>query len=97
MGRKAKKRKQRLEEMRSSMYRSHDEIDAEEKVREFMESPDYQLMYMDSTVPIWVFSNQKTREFITIGHRPAVVSMGEAFDRVLEEAQQELVDKASLN
>ena len=79
------------------MYRSHEESEAQEKVGKFMADPDYELMYMDPSVQIWVFSNRKTREFTTIGDRPAVMAMGEAFDRVLEEAREEKANKASLN
>ena len=97
MGKKAKKRRQRLEEFRSSLLRSHEEGEAQQKVREFMSDPDCDLMYMDPTVPIWVFCNRRTREFTSIGDRPAVMAMGEAFDRVLEEAQEERDNKPGLN
>ena len=97
MGKKAKKRKERKGEDPSTVLRSHCDSEAQKKVREMLASPDYELMYMDQYVPIWVFCNKETMEFTSIGHRPAVMAMGEAFDRAIEETRREAADKASLN
>ena len=97
MGKKAKKRKQRLDELRTSTYRSHDEFDFEKKVKEFQADPDCEQWYMDATVPIWVFFNKKTREFTTIGNHSDVMAMADSFDRAMDEIQNEKEAKASLN
>ena len=97
MGKKAKKRKQRLEEVRTSELHDHDENEAWDKAREFIADQDYDLLYMDPSIPIWLFSNKKTREFTTIGRRHAVMGMSAALDRAMEEVLQKKANKASLN
>ena len=85
MGKKAKKRQQRNESNESGYPQSLEPNEFEGKLMGYVESPDHQLIFMDPSWPVFVFSNEKTGEMATIGDRQGCFKARQAIERGIAE------------
>ena len=55
------------------------------KVTQYMEDPKWEMMYMNPSMPIYIFRHKKSAEVATIGDRRACLKFRDAMDRVLSD------------
>ena len=97
MGKKAKKRAKRKELPLDSARESFTEVDAHQAIMRYVNDPDFETVWMDPQVPLFVFMNKKTNELASIGDVDAVMESRDAFNRAAAETTREFAEKARLN
>lgn len=97
MGRKAKIKAIRNRLLKTSTGRYEKDVDAMEKIKEFQENPNFQLAFMDPSVPIFLFINEKSGETVILGNREAIPGMRKCLSQAIAETVYEQSEKASLN
>ena len=97
MGKKAKKRAKRTEPSNDPSTERFGEVDAHEAIMRYVDDPDFETVWMDPQVPLFIFMNKKTAEIASIGDVDAVMESRDAFDRAVTETTREFAEKARLN
>lgn len=85
MGKKAKKRKERKEFDWGGDPKNLEPNEFEGQMVRYTEDPDWQLVFMDPHMPIWMFMNDKTNEIASIGERQACLRARLAFKAAVEQ------------
>ena len=97
MGKKAKKRKQKKVLDCLLDPRSLEPNEFEGQLMKYIEDPDYEMLFMNSAVPVYVFSNKNTHELATIGARGACLATRQAVVRALADEERRQKDLEGLN
>ena len=97
MGKKAKKRAKRKESVFDHATERFTEVDAHEAIMRYVKDPDFETLWMDPSVPLFVFINKETNEVASIGDIDAVKESRDAWGRAIDETRREFAEKARLN
>ena len=85
MGKKAKKRKEKRDSGLPANAKSLEPNEFEGQLMRYVEDPNWEMLWMDPTAPIWVFTNEVTKEVASIGDRAACIRTRKAFDRAVRD------------
>lgn len=85
MGKKAKKRKEARGMLEDTVMENLSPNEGSGKVTRYMEDPNWEIMYMDPSIPIYIFRHRDSWEIASIGDRQACLKFRDAIDRVLSD------------
>tara|TARA_A100001015_G_C15016470_1_gene725791 strand:+ start:599 stop:892 length:294 start_codon:yes stop_codon:yes gene_type:complete len=97
MGKKAKKRAKRKESPLELGTERFLEVEAHETIMRYVDDPDFETIWMDPSIPLFVFMNKKTNEVASLGDIEAVMESRDAWARAVAETTREFKEKARLN
>lgn len=85
MGKKAKKRKEAREILETTVMQKLSPNEGDGQVTRYMEDPKWEMMYMNPSMPIYIFRNKDSMDVASIGDRQACLKFRDAMDRVLSD------------
>ena len=97
MGRKAKIKAIRNRLLSSTKQSYEKDVDAMEKISQLHKDPDYEMVFMDPHVPIFVFVKHKDGELAIVGKPEAIPEMRKCFSQAIAETLLEKSERASEN